>query len=90
MLDAQEKAYIKKAKELAKIVGFNSIESYYKLHKTVLTTFGNKNASMWFISFPIDDNYNIVGFEINSTYFRPEESKIKELESAIKKLNEKN
>ena len=55
---------------LAKKLGFGSVLSYWKLYKTTINTFGRKDASMWFFTISVNDNNEIVGIEINSTYFK--------------------
>jgi len=70
----EEKQLVKKAltqmKECINVMGWKSLQSYDKLWGTTFTTWGRKDASMWFVSFTLDDNFNVHTYEINSTYFK--------------------
>jgi len=66
---------------LAKKLGFGAVTSYAKLWKTSINTFGHKTASMWFFTISINVDDQIVGIEVNSTYFKhtPQTIKINQL-----------
>lgn len=70
----EEKQFADKAekqmRECIKLMGWKSLVSYDKLWGTVFTTWGRKDASMWFVSFHLDDNWDVVSYEVNSTYFK--------------------
>ena len=56
---------------LASLTGFGKgLKSYDKLYKTSINTFGRSDASMWFFTIAVNDNYECVGIEVNSTYFK--------------------
>jgi len=74
LLLKEEKQMVDKAekqmKECISLMGWKSLQSYDKLWGTVFTTWGRKDSSMWFVSFCLDDNWNVVSYEVNSTYFK--------------------
>ena len=64
------KQLIEDLNTLAKNIGFGSVTSYDKLYKTAINTYGHKQASMWFFTICLNDANQIVGVEINTTYFK--------------------
>lgn len=61
---------IKNLNVVAGLVGFGKgLKSYDKLYKTSINTFGRRDASMWFFTINVNDKYECVGIEVNSTYF---------------------
>jgi hypothetical protein len=71
------KIFIKKLDKLAKGLGFGTVKSYDKLYKTVINTYGRSDASMWFFTIALNSENQIVGIEVNSTYFKPTVQTIK-------------
>jgi hypothetical protein len=66
------KQTIKNLNTIANMLGFGKgLLSYDKMYKTVINTFGRKDASMWFFTIALNTDNNCVGIEVNSTYFKP-------------------
>ena len=77
----------KNAKEINKVLGFNNTVPYSRLYGTTNLTWGRGDASMWFVSYSVDDNYKIKSYEVNSTYFKPTEKQRTKAQNLIDSFN---
>lgn len=61
--------YLENASEFFKALSIKGLRNYKTLYGTSDKTWAHKNSSVWFITLKVDENDNIVGCELNKTYF---------------------
>jgi hypothetical protein len=61
--------YSEKANEFFKLLGIKGLKPYSELYGTSDKTFGMKGSSVWFITLKVNEDEDIVGYELNRTYY---------------------
>ena len=73
--DKTMKTLIKNLNTLSKHLGFKgNVKSYGSMYGTAINTYGSPDASMWFFTINLNKEDLIIGIEVNSTYFKPNEN----------------